>query len=54
MTLAKKLLSIPQPGASGQRYYTIQNAKGDGGNGKGDGGPHKPHQIKTSRHLKNN
>ncbi|KAH8808372.1 hypothetical protein F5884DRAFT_791986 [Xylogone sp. PMI_703] len=43
------------PGASGQRYYTIQRVNGNGGNGKGDGvaGPHK-HGLEESDRVKKN
>lgn len=43
------------PGASGQRYYTIQRVNGNGGNGKGDGvpGPHK-HGLDESDKVKKN
>ena len=43
------------PGATGQRYYTIQRVNGNGGNGKGDGvaGPHK-HALAESDRVKKN
>ncbi|PQE25861.1 glutathione transferase protein [Rutstroemia sp. NJR-2017a BBW] len=43
------------PGATGQRYYTIQRVNGNGGNGKGDGvaGPHK-HGLDESDRVKKN
>ena len=43
------------PGATGQRYYTIQRVNGNGGNGKGDGvaGPHK-HTLAESDRVKKN
>ncbi|KAH8591575.1 hypothetical protein B0O99DRAFT_631793 [Bisporella sp. PMI_857] len=43
------------PGASGQRWYTIQRVNGNGGNGKGDGvaGPHK-HDLAYSDQIKKN
>ncbi|TAQ87910.1 hypothetical protein B7494_g3753 [Chlorociboria aeruginascens] len=43
------------PGATGQRYYTIQRVNGNGGNGKGDGvaGPHK-HLLSESDRVKKN
>lgn len=43
------------PGATGQRYYTIQRVNGNGGNGKGDGvpGPHK-HGLAESDRVKKN
>ena len=43
------------PGATGQRYYTIQRVNGNGGNGKGDGvaGPHK-HDLERSDSIKKN
>lgn len=45
----------PHPGATGQRYYTIQRVNGNGGNGKGDGipGPHK-HALTESDRVKKN
>jgi hypothetical protein len=45
----------PHPGATGQRYYTIQRVNGNGGNGKGDGipGPHK-HALAESDRVKKN
>ncbi|APA14640.1 hypothetical protein SS1G_06623 [Sclerotinia sclerotiorum 1980 UF-70] len=50
-------IGIPpnHPGATGQRYYTIQRVNGNGGNGKGDGvaGPHK-HDLKRSDEIKKN
>lgn len=47
--------SNPHPGATGQRYYTIQRVNGNGGNGKGDGipGPHK-HALAESDRVKKN
>lgn len=49
--------TVPQghPGATGQRYYTIQRVNGNGGNGKGDGvaGPHK-HTLAESDRVKKN
>jgi hypothetical protein len=43
------------PGATGQRYYTVQRVNGNGGNGKGDGvaGPHK-HTLEESDRVKKN
>ncbi|KAK2626150.1 hypothetical protein QTJ16_004412 [Diplocarpon rosae] len=43
------------PGATGQRFYTIQRVNGNGGNGKGDGvpGPHK-HGLEESDRVKKN
>ena len=43
------------PGATGQRYYTIQRVNGNGGNGKGDGvaGPHKHTLVESDRVKKN-
>jgi glutathione S-transferase len=43
------------PGATGQRFYTIQRVNGNGGNGKGDGvaGPHK-HGLAESDRVKKN
>jgi glutathione S-transferase len=55
MPLVNNSLSTPHPGASGQRYYTIQRVNGNGGNGKGDGvpGPHK-HALSESDRVKKN
>ncbi|KAI9768336.1 MAG: Glutathione S-transferase U1 [Geoglossum simile] len=46
---------VGHPGATGQRYYTIQRVNGNGGNGKGDGvaGPHK-HTLEESDRVKKN
>jgi hypothetical protein len=43
------------PGATGQRYYTIQRVNGNGGNGKSDGvaGPHKHGLLQSDRVKKN-
>jgi glutathione S-transferase len=43
------------PGATGQRYYTIQRVNGNGGNGKSDGvaGPHKHPLLESDRVKKN-
>ena len=43
------------PGATGQRYYTIQRVNGNGGNGKSDGvaGPHKHGLLESDRVKKN-
>jgi glutathione S-transferase len=43
------------PGATGERYYTIQRVNGNGGNGKGDGvaGPHKHGLMESDRVKKN-
>ncbi|KAH6719043.1 hypothetical protein DL95DRAFT_385490 [Leptodontidium sp. 2 PMI_412] len=48
-------LGANHPGATGQRYYTIQRVNGNGGNGKGDGvpGPHK-HALSESDRVKKN
>lgn len=48
-------LGANHPGATGQRYYTIQRVNGNGGNGKGDGvpGPHK-HPLSESDRVKKN
>lgn len=48
-------LGAAHPGATGQRYYTIQRVNGNGGNGKGDGvpGPHK-HDLEESDRVKKN
>jgi glutathione S-transferase len=42
-----------QPGASGEKFWTIQRVNGNGGNGKGDGvaGPHK-HTLERSDEIK--
>ncbi|KAI1872454.1 hypothetical protein JX265_005334 [Neoarthrinium moseri] len=42
-----------QPGANGQKFWTIQRVNGNGGNGKGDGvaGPHK-HTLAKSDEIK--
>jgi glutathione S-transferase len=55
MPLVNNSLNTPHPGASGQRYYTIQRVNGNGGNGKGDGvpGPHK-HPLSESDRVKKN
>jgi glutathione S-transferase len=55
MPLVNNSLNTPHPGASGQRYYTIQRVNGNGGNGKGDGvpGPHK-HALSESDRVKKN
>ena len=46
---------VGHPGATGQRFYTIQRVNGNGGNGKGDGvaGPHK-HTLEESDRVKKN
>jgi glutathione S-transferase len=48
-------IGTAHPGATGQRYYTIQRVNGNGGNGKGDGvpGPHK-HGLDESDRVKKN
>lgn len=48
-------MGAAHPGATGQRYYTIQRVNGNGGNGKGDGvpGPHK-HGLEESDRVKKN
>jgi glutathione S-transferase len=57
MSVAMVNTNIPpgHPGATGQRYYTIQRVNGNGGNGKGDGvaGPHK-HTLAHSDQVKKN
>ena len=55
MPLVNNSLATPHPGATGQRYYTIQRVNGNGGNGKGDGvpGPHK-HPLSESDRVKKN
>ncbi|ORY62305.1 uncharacterized protein BCR38DRAFT_438112 [Pseudomassariella vexata] len=42
-----------QPGANGEKFWTIQRVNGNGGNGKGDGvaGPHK-HSLEKSDEIK--
>ncbi|ETS87711.1 hypothetical protein PFICI_01539 [Pestalotiopsis fici W106-1] len=42
-----------QPGANGEKFWTIQRVNGNGGNGKGDGvaGPHK-HTLEKSDEIK--
>lgn len=42
-----------QPGANGEKFWTIQRVNGNGGNGKGDGvaGPHK-HSLAKSDEIK--
>jgi glutathione S-transferase len=55
MMPANSGISPSHPGATGQRYYTIQRVNGNGGNGKGDGvaGPHK-HPLSESDRVKKN
>lgn len=55
MSLVNHALPPTHPGATGQRYYTIQRVNGNGGNGKGDGvpGPHK-HGLEESDRVKKN
>lgn len=42
-----------QPGANGEKFWTVQRVNGNGGNGKGDGvaGPHK-HSLAKSDEIK--
>jgi len=55
MPLVNASMGASHPGATGQRYYTIQRVNGNGGNGKGDGvpGPHK-HELAVSDRVKKN
>ncbi|RDL42096.1 Uncharacterized protein BP5553_02075 [Venustampulla echinocandica] len=55
MSLVNPTLPPNHPGATGQRYYTIQRVNGNGGNGKGDGvpGPHKHGLVESDRVKKN-
>jgi len=55
MPLVQNGLAPDHPGATGQRYYTIQRVNGNGGNGKGDGvaGPHKHGLVESDRVKKN-
>jgi glutathione S-transferase len=55
MGLVDNGISPNHPGATGQRYYTVQRVNGNGGNGKGDGvaGPHK-HTLAESDRVKKN
>jgi hypothetical protein len=55
LPMVNNSLGANHPGATGQRYYTIQRVNGNGGNGKGDGipGPHK-HQLSESDGIKKN
>jgi glutathione S-transferase len=55
MPLVNTSMGASHPGATGQRYYTIQRVNGNGGNGKGDGvpGPHK-HELAESDRVKKN
>ena len=55
MPLLNPGIAPSHPGATGQRYYTIQRVNGNGGNGKGDGvaGPHK-HTLEESDRVKKN
>ncbi len=55
MPLVNTGIASSHPGATGQRYYTIQRVNGNGGNGKGDGvaGPHK-HSLEESDRVKKN
>ena len=43
MPMVQAGVTANHPGATGERFYTIQRVNGNGGNGKGDGvaGPHK-------------
>jgi glutathione S-transferase len=55
MPMVNTSMGANHPGATGQRYYTIQRVNGNGGNGKGDGvpGPHK-HALSESDRVKKN
>lgn len=55
LPMVNSSLNPSHPGATGQRYYTIQRVNGNGGNGKGDGvpGPHK-HGLAESDRVKKN
>lgn len=55
MAMVNPIVPTNHPGATGQRYYTIQRVNGNGGNGKGDGvpGPHK-HALSESDRVKKN
>jgi glutathione S-transferase len=55
MPLVNTGIAPTHPGATGQRYYTIQRVNGNGGNGKGDGvaGPHKHTLVESDRVKKN-
>lgn len=55
MSLVNRGIAPSHPGATGQRYYTIQRVNGNGGNGKGDGvaGPHKHTLVESDRVKKN-
>ncbi|KAE8443076.1 hypothetical protein EG329_002399 [Mollisiaceae sp. DMI_Dod_QoI] len=55
LPMVNNSLGSSHPGATGQRYYTIQRVNGNGGNGKGDGvpGPHK-HVLAESDRVKKN
>jgi len=55
MPLVNNSLGADHPGATGQRYYTIQRVNGNGGNGKGDcvPGPHKHGLLESDRVKKN-
>jgi len=55
LPIVNNSMGAAHPGATGQRYYTIQRVNGNGGNGKGDGvpGPHK-HGLEESDRVKKN
>jgi glutathione S-transferase len=55
LSMVNNSMGAAHPGATGQRYYTIQRVNGNGGNGKGDGvpGPHK-HGLDESDRVKKN
>lgn len=55
MPLVNNSMGSDHPGATGNRFYTIQRVNGNGGNGKGDGvpGPHK-HNLADSDNIKKN
>jgi len=55
MPLVQGGIAQNHPGATGQRYYTIQRVNGNGGNGKRDGvaGPHKHSLLESDRVKKN-
>lgn len=55
MPMVQNGINSNHPGATGERFYTIQRVNGNGGNGKGDGvaGPHK-HGLAESDRVKKN
>lgn len=55
MPMVQNNMNPNHPGATGERFYTIQRVNGNGGNGKGDGvaGPHK-HGLNESDRVKKN